>query len=236
MSGGGGDGPGCPLWIVSFADMISNLVIFFILMATFGAKNAANAEQSGGGKDANGGVLEAGMDRRDVVARTPKSGARIGNGARDPSERRETATDSRFDRFAQDASYDVRPGIERLRDGLRIRIDEERLVVPGSWTLSESGKTLVEEIGNFFRGEDCDFTVESHVDSETWKKLGASSDVDASRELAVSVADHLFGNCGIAAPRVSIASFGAAKPVTDNATAVGRARNRRVELVVKERP
>jgi hypothetical protein len=104
---------------VSFADMISNLVIFFILMATFGAKNAANAEQSGGGKDANGGVLEAGMDRRDVVARTRKSGARLGNGARDPSERRETATDSRFDRFAQDASYDVRPGIERLRDGLR---------------------------------------------------------------------------------------------------------------------
>ncbi len=235
MSGGGGDGPGCPLWIVSFADMISNLVIFFILMATFGAKNAANLEATGGGRDREAGVLAAGPDKRDVVGRTAKSGARIGDGSRDPSRRSETASDSRFDRFAQDASYDVRPGIERLRDGLRIRIDEERLVVPGSWTLSESGKTLIEEIGNFFRGEACDFTVEAHVDGETWKKLGAASDLEASRELAVSVADHLFGNCGIAAPRVSITSFGASKPVAGNDTAVGRARNRRVELVLRER-
>ena len=67
MSGGGGDGPGCPLWIVSFADMISNLVIFFILMATFGAKNAANLEATGGGRDREAGVLAAGPDKRDVI-------------------------------------------------------------------------------------------------------------------------------------------------------------------------
>ena len=37
--GGGGDGPGAPLWIISFADMISNLVIFFILVATYASRN-----------------------------------------------------------------------------------------------------------------------------------------------------------------------------------------------------
>ena len=237
MNGGGGDGPGCPLWIVSFADMISNLVIFFILMATFASKTSGDTDDPGGGKPNPPGVLGnlGSSDRRDHVARSPKAGARYGDGMKSPARRSEVASDSRYDQFAQDASYDVRPGIDRLKDGIRIRINEDRLVIPGSWSLSETGRTLLEEIGNFFRGEDCDFTIESHVDSETWRKLGASSDLEASRELGMSVADHLFGNCGISPPRVSIASFGSSRPAESNETAIGRSNNRRIEILVRER-
>jgi OOP family OmpA-OmpF porin len=53
--------------------------------------------------------------------------------------------------------------------------------------------------------------------------------VDLSKRRASSVRDYLVSK-GIAASRLDPKGYGPAHPVADNATAAGRARNRRVEL------
>ena len=52
---------------------------------------------------------------------------------------------------------------------------------------------------------------------------------------AISVRDYLIGQ-NVAASTIDVAGLGQSRPVADNATAEGRARNRRVEIVVSGGP
>ena len=70
------------------------------------------------------------------------------------------------------------------------------------------------------------FAIEGHTDS-TGTKTGNQT---LSEQRAQAVVAWLCAH-GVAAARVSAAGFGDTKPIADNATEDGRARNRRVELV-----
>jgi outer membrane protein OmpA-like peptidoglycan-associated protein len=71
------------------------------------------------------------------------------------------------------------------------------------------------------------FQVEGHTDS--------TGSVETNNELslrrAISVRDYLISQ-GVAASSTDVAGLGPARPIADNATAEGRARNRRVEIVI----
>lgn len=71
-------------------------------------------------------------------------------------------------------------------------------------------------------------TIEGHTDS-----TGTAVHNQAlSEQRAVSVREYLVGKA-VAAGRLSTVGFGQTNPVADNATELGRAQNRRVELVNK---
>ena len=68
--------------------------------------------------------------------------------------------------------------------------------------------------------------IEGHTDN----KGAAADNQKLSENRAKAVMTYLVGK-GIAASRLTSAGFGATKPVSDNGTDDGRAKNRRVELV-----
>jgi len=75
------------------------------------------------------------------------------------------------------------------------------------------------------------FTVEGHTDNV--------GDVPSNNELslrrAITVRDYLIGQ-GVAASTIDVAGLGLSMPVGDNSTVDGRARNRRVEIVISGGP
>jgi outer membrane protein OmpA-like peptidoglycan-associated protein len=72
------------------------------------------------------------------------------------------------------------------------------------------------------------FLIEGHTDA-----VGADADnLTLSTARARAVLDYLVAQ-GIAAARLTAAGRGEGQPVADNATSLGRARNRRVELVLR---
>jgi outer membrane protein OmpA-like peptidoglycan-associated protein len=73
---------------------------------------------------------------------------------------------------------------------------------------------------------DWKFTIEGHTDSTATP----AHNQQLSEKRAASVKNFLVAG-GVAADRLASKGFGASKPVADNATAIGRAENRRVELV-----
>jgi len=73
---------------------------------------------------------------------------------------------------------------------------------------------------------DWKFTIEGHTDSTAT----AAHNQQLSEKRAASVKAYLVA-AGVAADRLTAKGFGATKPVADNNTAIGRAENRRVELV-----
>lgn len=92
----------------------------------------------------------------------------------------------------------------------------------------ESLPTLDEVVGLLRNESSWSLVIEGHTDSTST----AAHNLALSEQRAKSVQDYLTGK-GIVASRLSTVGFGQSKPVADNATELGRARNRRVELVRK---
>ncbi len=105
--------------------------------------------------------------------------------------------------------------------GILFDTDSARIRPESLATLDEVVKMLTAESA-------WQILIEGHTDSSG----AAAHNQTLSEQRAASVKDYLAGK-GIAAARLSTAGFGASKPVADNATELGRAQNRRVELVRK---
>jgi outer membrane protein OmpA-like peptidoglycan-associated protein len=71
------------------------------------------------------------------------------------------------------------------------------------------------------------FTIEGHTDN-----VGSdATNSELSLRRALSVRDYLIG-LGVAASRIDVDGYGPSRPVADNSSVEGRARNRRVEIVI----
>lgn len=119
-------------------------------------------------------------------------------------------------------------GVQVQRDG-----DALTLVMPGAITFA-TGKadiqpgfyqTLAQLSTNFRNYPDNMVVVTGHTDS-----TGSNdTNVDLSNRRADAVAQYLMAN-GVQRSRVNSIGMGSSKPVASNATADGRAQNRRVEI------
>ena len=76
------------------------------------------------------------------------------------------------------------------------------------------------------------FWVEGHTDSDQPKKSGWKSNLALSVNRALSVADYLVFDKGIESQFVRIAGHGEWDPKEENSTKEGKAKNRRVEILV----
>lgn len=90
----------------------------------------------------------------------------------------------------------------------------------------ESAATLDEVVTLLANEPSWRITIEGHTDATG----SAAHNQTLSEQRAEAVRAYLVGR-GIAAERLTATGFGASQPVADNATELGRARNRRVELV-----
>jgi len=104
--------------------------------------------------------------------------------------------------------------------GPNFEFDKSRLTAEGRRLVADAARTLKEN-------PSVHVSVDGHTDSigtETYNQR-------LSERRARTVAEALTEE-GISASRLSVHGFGESKPVADNRTAAGRARNRRVEIVV----
>ena len=98
----------------------------------------------------------------------------------------------------------------------------------GKATIKPESKPLLDEVGKLINdNKDLKLSIEGHTDNVGNK--------DANQKLsearAKSVKDFLVANYKIDAARLTAKGFGDTKPVADNGTDDGKAKNRRVELV-----
>ena len=91
---------------------------------------------------------------------------------------------------------------------------------------AESQATLKEISDAMSRHPDWKLTIDGHTDNIG----GDAKNLDLSRRRAASVRDLLINQYHVSKLRLRSAGYGASRPVADNSTLQGRARNRRVEL------
>jgi outer membrane protein OmpA-like peptidoglycan-associated protein len=127
-----------------------------------------------------------------------------------------------FDRLA--ALVEIR----HEKRGAVITLPSDRLVDSGQWTLTTSGQYTMRELAVGLREQGGrTIRVQAYTDS-----MGATAANDAlSLRRAEAVRDFLIAE-GVPAESMRAEGMGAKRPLAPNATADGRAQNRRIEIVI----
>ena len=123
--------------------------------------------------------------------------------------------------------------VERDGDKVVIRLGQQDSFDSGSATLSAGFQPTLQKVGASIATVGGIIRVEGHTDNVP---VGFSerfrSNWDLSSARSASVANYLIDNTNLEAGRLSVSGFADSKPVASNDTAEGRARNRRIEVIV----
>lgn len=158
---------------------------------------------------------------------------------RDELRAREEAARARLATF--------RAMLERFREmmasgRLRVRVVRNRMVVElpnnvlfesGEAELLDAGQATLLEVTTVLREiEGRQFQVAGHTDSVPIRSREFDSNWELSTARAVHVARFMIESGGLGAERISAAGYADTQPVESNDTEEGRARNRRIEIVL----
>jgi chemotaxis protein MotB len=117
--------------------------------------------------------------------------------------------------------------------GLVVTILSDRvLFAPGSARIRPEGREILGLVAEAVEGLPNQLAVEGHTDDRPIATAAYPSNWELSTARATNVLRELVASGGLPSGRVSAAGYGDERPVADNAAEEGRARNRRVELVV----
>lgn len=121
------------------------------------------------------------------------------------------------------------------RDGkVYVSMENKLLFSSGSWSVGAEGKKAVDELGKVLAANpDIAISIEGHTDNDPYRGTGQLTDNwDLSTKRATEVLKLLLANKAINPQNLTAAGKGEHIPVASNDTAEGKAKNRRIEVVL----
>ena len=212
-----------------------------------------------GGKEGNEGEGKGGQvaqETLDAVAKVAEVSAMLnskvgvhladqaqGNQSGASATRRQSRTGegsgmSKYDRLRADLSDEIAAGlaeVEKDGDKIIVRLASQGSFTSGSSNLRQAFTPTLARLGNSLAQYPGSVMVEGHTDnvpvafSERFK-----SNWDLSAARAASIADFLLNSTNLEGGNVQIAGFADTRPLDSNDTPTGRARNRRIEVIVDD--
>lgn len=203
-------------WLVSYCDMISLLVTFFLMMMTF------STSASGDVKETSIGLLKG----RGGVWKNKMSA---------PQE--STVDIVQAEALAKEVSRALYPNpggqpftVGNILDGFTIGFDSEASFAPGSDAVNRSLKERLLTTARILVRFHFTVVVEGYTDSAFKPTRYYPDDIAMGYSRAREAAAILVDEGRLPADRVQISSQGQLRPRAPNDTAAGRRSNRRVEL------
>jgi len=217
-------------WLLTYSDMITLLMIFFIVMYTISNVNAQKFSQlanslskalnSGGGNiigtDAGNGVIGSGGSNTTVQ-----------------SEEDTLATIA-----SEISSYINQNGLQSVINdyiderGLVISFSDKLVFDSGSAAVKPEAREAILKIGTMLKKLPNYIRVEGHTDDLPIHNSQFSSNWELSAVRAINVVDILINDVKIDPARLSIVGYGEYKPLVPNTSEANRQKNRRVDIVV----
>jgi chemotaxis protein MotB len=212
-------------WLITYADLITLLLIFFIVlysMSQINAKKFDELSQSMAiifGSTGRSGVLDGG---RTVVP--------------DPSTHKEkrniTSTKERVKRMIARMGLDGKITVRKDGRGLVISVQDTVFFKKGSADLNDKANEIVGTVGKMLETMPNSIRIEGHTDNIKIHNARYYSNWELSTARATNVLHSLIEQTHIAPERLAASGYAEFKPVASNKTELGRSFNRRVDIVV----
>lgn len=231
--GGGGEGGGMMRWLITYADLITLLLAFFIVLyamnRTQQVKFALVAQALAKEFDSNS-IVGQGIGPSII---TNQSGTKTQRAT--PQQQNLQALNRLQEKLQQaidKAGLAKQVTVSSNVRGVEVSLDATTLFAPGSAALSPGAHTLLKELGHVLTTVPNDIEVVGYTDSTPIHTSQFPSNWQLSAMRAANVVYNLAALSGMKPQRLSLAGFGQYHPVASNTTAAGRSRNRRVNILV----
>ncbi|RKQ92382.1 chemotaxis protein MotB [Solirubrobacter pauli] len=247
-------------WLVSFADMMTLLFALFMVLFSISSVNTSKFEAlqkslndafSGAVLDGGKSMLNSGSDADDteqssvqpplpslrplteIQPTTSKQTAAEAEKKAKQEEQDFRALKRRIDKLSQQAGLKGKVNVTIRRRGLVIQLLTDKVFFDsGSAQLKPYAKKLVDKIAVVVGDErEHPIVVEGHTDSQPISGSQYPSNWELSGARAGAVIRDFVQN-GVLARRVSGGMYANQEPIDTNSTPDGRAKNRRVEIVL----
>jgi chemotaxis protein MotB len=235
---------GTPAWVVTFADLMSLLMCFFVLLLSFSEMDAQKFKEIAGELSKAFGV------QREVPADDPPMGSSIifsnptaGTGQNGSamealdSTSAEQLTAATAEALREALSIELKDGGMQLDEGQRqivLRVEENGSFPSGSADVTPAFEGLLSRMADVLSRVPGDLTIEGHTDDVPIRTARFQSNWDLSAARAAAVANALLRHAEIAPARLRVEGHAETDPRGPNADDVSRARNRRVEIIVDQ--
>lgn len=122
--------------------------------------------------------------------------------------------------------------VKRDRRGVVISIADNYFFQTGSADLKKESKDIMYKIGNVITQHANMIRIEGHTDNVPINNKKFPSNWELSSARAINVAKYFLKTHNISPGRISTVGYAEFKPVASNETPDGRAKNRRVDIVI----
>jgi chemotaxis protein MotB len=240
-------------WLLTYSDMITLLMALFMVLFSISSVNTSKFESlqramqdAFSGKILSGGksIQQTGSETQaNTPAATPPIPAIQAitqqlDAARQSKAQAKENDDfkqlkQQIDSYARAHGLTAKLETKIARRGLVIRLLTDKVLYnSGTATLNPQSRPLLDRIAQLLRTEfDHPIVVEGHTDNQPISSGQFPSNWELSAGRATAVVRYFIRD-HVAPGRLAASGYGAMHPLTTNATAAGRARNRRVEIVL----
>ncbi len=227
-------------WLVSYADFITLLFAFFVVMYAISSVNEGKYRVLSNALGAAFGRADVGMSPTVTVSRAvPSPSARPIPSAK---QRAAEATLRREREHMTEMARNIlkvlaplisqgKVRVTQTARGVSVEINASVLFAPGDAKLSNESEQALKAVAQVLKDDDHAIQVEGHTDNIPISNIRFPSNWELSAVRASSVV-RLFADNGVADARMLAIGHGSNDPVDANDTAEGRMRNRRVTIMI----
>jgi chemotaxis protein MotB len=220
-------------WLVSYADFITLLFAFFVVMYAISSLNESKSRalaESLGSAFAGMPAAPIGVGEQPAAPK-PLPLPKRGNDALRREKEQMTRIARDIDRALAPLVNEGKVRVMQTERGVRVEINASVLFAPGDARLTDETGEALKAVAAVLKDDHHAIRVEGHTDSVPIRNALFPSNWELSAVRASSVV-RLFVDSGIAENRLTAVGRGPTQPVSDNDTAEGRLRNRRVSVMI----
>lgn len=228
-------------WLVSYADFITLLFAFFVVMYATSNNNQEKQKSfeksvrvnlkltgNGSGDGAGGGAADGNVGGENSVdAIIPLDGFPQRGGPGETQEYMGRILDKNLDSSEKEKIQELRH--DAL--GVRIALASSQFFLPGGTKIRTSALKALDKIAEVLKQTDKKIVIEGHTDNTA---VGANAPYESNWELAslraTSIVRYLIKYQNIDPTRISAISYADTRPLKSNDSEEGRSRNRRIEI------
>jgi len=220
-------------WYVTYSDMITLILAFFVMLFTFSNLDVQKFEALIASLQGSLGILDGGKSFvPDETLLEPMEFLDEPPGDIVPSPEMLRMYNSLV-QFIAEEGLDGKVAVELKDPGIILRFSDQVLFDLGEADLKPEFEQTLERFASALSVWEGFIRIEGHSDALPIQRPKFPSNWELSSARASTVVRFLIDQ-GLRPDRLSVAGFGEHRPIDDNTTLEGRARNRRVDVVLLE--
>ena len=256
---------GAPAWMTTFADMMSLLLTFFVLLLSMAEIDATRFRKVSGSLK-----MAFGVQRKNIFDEPPKGSSSVQQEHRTGGSRNPMSVDSASANIVDQQLQAIKNKMEkqnliaeknrqkRLEQNLKkifmkfekewkaglieidkkdgdliMRIAEKAAFAKSRTKLTGGFSPMLDKLADVIQDVDGDIVVSGHSDDKIIKTAKFKSNWEFSAARANTLAQALIKKGDVDPKRLTVQSHGPTKPLVRNNSDINRARNRRIELIIR---